>query len=727
MATVRVALPVPLPQAFDYAADDASSADLGRCVRVPFGNGEKTGVIVDLPPAGEAHSGKLRQVRAILRELPPLPPDWLRLARFTSAYYQAPLGEVVSASLPPALRRAALIPQRDPTALWPLGLTDAGRSALASHGRATLARRILQSLADCGPQTRAALREQFATSSAVGRAIGDLLAGDTICPVAPAPSAAPDLQPLRPAQSAAVYAIAAASGGYAAFLLYGVTGSGKTEVYLRLIDRSLSRGEQVLLLVPEIGLTPQLEARVAQRFPDALVVSLHSGQSDGARSRGFVQSLTGAADIVLGTRLAVFTPMPRLGLIVVDEEQDASFRQQDGVRYSARDLAVWRARDLGVPVVLGSATPSLESWHAAQRGRYALIGLPERALAEALPAVKLVDTRRVRLDNGLSPAMIEALRARLARSEQSLVFLNRRGYAPVLCCSSCGWVSGCRACSANLVYHAADRRLRCHHCGAETALPVHCPSCGNQDLQPFGRGTQRLEARLAQLFPEARVLRVDRDAARTPALWAQMLERIHANQADILVGTQMLAKGHDFARLTLVGVVGADASLFAADFRAAERLFAQLMQVGGRSGRADLPGEVYVQTEYPHHALYQALLTHDYAGFAAQQLKERRAAGFPPFAAHAILRAEAGQLAQSLDFLERAAAAAQPLPETVVFYDPVPMRLARRANLERAQLLIESSSRPALQATLSAWLPQLRAIKAPRDLRWHVEVDPLEL
>ena len=727
MPIVRIALPVPLPRSFDYVADDATEADIGRCVRVPFGQGEKTGVIVELPPQDAAFAGKLREVRAVLRELPPLPPDWLRLARFASAYYQAPLGEVVSASLPPALRRAALVPLRDPTAAWPLALTDSGRATLAEPGRNTVARRILQHIAEAGPQTRAELREHFAASPTAGKTIGDLLAQGALEPVAPAPLAAPDRPPLRPAQDAAVERIAADFGRYAAFLLYGVTGSGKTEVYLRLIDRLLERGGQALLLVPEIGLTPQLEARVAQRFPNALVVSLHSGQSDGARSRGFVQALTGAADIVLGTRLAVFTPLPRLGLIVVDEEHDASFKQQDGVRYSARDLAVWRAHDLGVPVVLGSATPAFESWHAARRGRYTLVELPERALADTLPAVKLIDTRRIRLDNGLSPLLIDALRQRLARGEQSLVFLNRRGYAPVLCCSFCGWVSACKACSANLVYHAADRRLRCHHCGAEGAVPEQCPSCGNQDLQPFGRGTQRLEARLAELLPEARILRVDRDAARTPAMWAQMLDSIHNHEADILVGTQMLAKGHDFARLTLVGVVGADASLFAADFRAAERLFAQLMQVGGRSGRAELPGEVLVQTEYPHHPLYHALVAHDYPGFAALQLDERQAAGFPPFAAHAILRAEAPQLAGALDFLHCAAAAAEPLPDSVVFYDAVPMRLARRANMERAQLLVESSSRRDLQALLADWLPKLYALKSPRDLFWHVEVDPLEL
>lgn len=720
-----MALPVPLPQAFDYLAPDAELEDIGRCVRVPFGKSEKTGVIIAMSDASSVPRNKLRPVRAIMRELPPLPPDWLRLADFTSRYYQAPLGEVVAASLPPALRRAALVPLRDPTAAWALTLTPRGRELLGKAGRDTIARRILRMIDTQGPQTRMVLREMAATA---GRAIGDLLAEGAIEPLAPTPGAEPSRRELRPAQAAAVERIASGFGRFGAFLLYGVTGSGKTEVYLRLVEQALARKQQALMLVPEIGLTPQLEARVCDHFPNALVVSLHSGQSDGARSRGFAHALNGAADIVLGTRLAVFTPLPRLGLIVVDEEHDASFKQQDGVRYSARDLAVWRARDVGVPVVLGSATPALETWHAAQRGRYTLIELPDRALASAMPSVRLIDTRRARLDNGLSEALVQALRERLERKEQSLVFLNRRGFAPVLCCTACGWVSACTSCAANLVFHQADGRMRCHHCGAEHAVPRDCPSCGNQDLQPFGRGTQRLEARLAELLPNARILRVDRDAARSPAEWARLLAAIHAHEADILVGTQMLAKGHDFPRLTLVGCVGADASLFAADFRAAERLFAQLMQVGGRSGRADLPGEVLVQTDYPDNALYRALKVHDYPGFAARQLAEREAAGFPPFAYHAILRAEAPRIAQSLEFLQQAGAfVRERADDALMLYDAVPMRLARRANMERAQLLVESVHRQALQTMLAEWLPFLRGLKTPRELYWHVEVDPLEL
>jgi primosomal protein N' (replication factor Y) len=449
--------------------------------------------------------------------------------------------------------------------------------------------------------------------------------------------------------------------------------------------------------------------------------------ADAARARGFLDGFAGRADIVLGTRLSMFMPLPRLKLIVVDEEHDASFKQQDGLRYSARDVAVFRAKQLGIPIVLGSATPALESFHHASSGRYRMLELQRRAVAEALPSVATVDTRREKLQDGLSAALVAAIGERLARREQSLVFLNRRGYAPVLACPSCGWISHCRRCAANLVVHLADKRMRCHHCGFETAIPRGCPDCGNQDVQPFGRGTQRLETALQERFPEARVLRIDRDSASTPKKWQALLAAIHAGEADILVGTQMLAKGHDFPLLTLVGVVGADAALFAADFRAPERLFAQLMQVGGRSGRAALPGEVLIQTEYPDHALYRALVDHDYAGFAANQLAERESAGFPPFAFQCLLRAESKTMEQSLAFLTEARAAAQALAgAAVMLYDPVPMRLSRLMSLERAQLLVESASRPALQAFLAAWGEALYKLKAARDLRWHLDVDPLE-
>jgi primosomal protein N' (replication factor Y) len=673
MNIVRIALDLPLPRLFDYLAGDSDESDIGRRAIVPFGKGSKTGVIIGLAAASEQPADKLKPVTAILRDMPALPPDWLALCEFCARYYQSPLGEVTSFALPPMLRRGKL------------------------------------------PRLAKAKDDAVSPAPSARDTVPGAGAGDITLP----------LPPLLPAQHAAVTAIVGA-GNFQTFLLHGVTGSGKTEVYLRAIDAVLAQGGQALMLVPEIALTPQLEGRVGARFPTARIVCANSGMADAARARGFLEALSGRADIVLGTRLAVFMPLPRLRLIVVDEEHDASFKQQEGLRYSARDVAIWRAHQLGIPVVLGSATPSLETFHHAGSGRYRLLELPERAVAEDMPVVRVIDTRRQKLQEGLSAELLAALALRLERGEQSLVFLNRRGYAPVLACPPCGWISRCRRCAANLVLHLADQRLRCHHCGFEAGIPRACPDCGNVDLLPFGRGTQRLETMLAERFPEARVLRIDRDSASTPKKWQALLATIHAGGADILVGTQMLAKGHDFPRLTLVGAVGADAALFAADFRAPERLFAQLMQVGGRSGRADLPGEVLIQTEYPDHALYRALADHDYARFAASQLDERRIAGFPPFSFQAMLRAEAREMAQALDFLAAARSTAESLAAGVMLYDPVPMRLQRLMTLERGQLLAESLSRPALQAFLPQWMDRLYALKMPAGLRWHLDVDPLE-
>lgn len=529
---------------------------------------------------------------------------------------------------------------------------------------------------------------------------------------------------LNAAQADAVAAIVSAQG-FQPFLLQGVTGSGKTEVYLEAIAAVLAQGGQVLMLVPEIALTPQLVARVAARFPDRHWVVATSGETPASRTRAFFDALTGRADIVLGTRLAVFMPLPRLSLVIVDEEHDPSFKQQEGFFFSARDLAVWRARQSQAPIVLGSATPSLESYHHAESGRYRRLLLPERANAADLPSVRLIDTRRMKLTDGLSQPLIEALAETLARGRQSLVFLNRRGYAPVLACPACGWISGCTRCAANLVLHLAEKRLICHHCGLARPIPPHCPSCGNLDLTPFGRGTQRVEARLSALFPQARILRIDRDSANTPRQWQAMLSRIHTGEADILVGTQMLAKGHDFPHLALVGVIGADASLFAADFRASERLFAQLMQVAGRAGRREEAGIVLVQTEHPGHPLYRALALHDYDAYARHLLAERRAANFPPFSHQAVLRADAPTLDSALAFLQDAQAAA-PIVEGVVVYEPVPMRLMRLKGRERAQLLVEAGHRRLLSVFLSRWRERLEAL-ARRALRWHLDVDPVEL
>jgi len=724
MAIVRVALPIPLPQVFDYTAEDADVEDVGRCVKVPFGRGERTGLIVGFGDEAGVEAPRLKAVLHIQRGVPPLPADWLELVAFVARYYHAPLGEVVALALPPGLRRADGVSDEDEDPL--LGVTQEGHLALAAARRASRAFALLQALgAEPGPWRRSGIRSRVG-----GEAVGELLRrGWLEIVVDPGARHEAGAQPLAtPEQAAAVEAIVGAGMRFRAWLLHGVTGSGKTEVYLRLAAHALAQGRQVLMLVPEIALTPQLEQRVAQRFAAANVVSLHSALADGARSRGFVQALTGRADIVLGTRLAVFAPLPRLGLILVDEEHDASYKQQEGVRYSARDVAVWRARQRDVPVVLGSATPSLESWFHARSERYALQVLGRRAVAATLPAVRCIDTRRIKLDEGLSPALQAAIAQRLERGEQSLVFLNRRGYAPVLSCPSCGWVSRCPHCSANLVVHLADRRLRCHHCGCDGPIPHACPSCGDQDIQPFGRGTQRIEARLTELFPQARVLRVDRDAARTRSQWEKLLDTIAAGEADILVGTQMMAKGHDFPKLTLVGVVGADASLHAADFRAPERLFQQLMQVGGRAGRGALPGEVLIQTEYPMHPLYVHLAKHDFDAFARMALQERRNAGFPPFTHQAMLRADAPVLEDAVEFLRHARRLAEErAPAGLRLYDPVPMRMTRLARRERAQLLVEADQRGLLQAFLADWVPVLYRQRTARELRWQLDVDPLEV
>ena len=724
MAIVRVALPIPLPQVFDYTAEDADVEDVGRCVKVPFGRGERTGLIVGFGDEAGVEAPRLKAVLHIQRGVPPLPADWLELVAFVARYYHAPLGEVVALALPPGLRRADGVSDEDEDPL--LGVTQEGHLALAAARRASRAFALLQALgAEPGPWRRSGIRSRVG-----GEAVGELLRrGWLEIVVDPGARHEAGAQPLAtPEQAAAVEAIVGAGMRFRAWLLHGVTGSGKTEVYLRLAAHALAQGRQVLMLVPEIALTPQLEQRVAQRFAAANVVSLHSALADGARSRGFVQALTGRADIVLGTRLAVFAPLPRLGLILVDEEHDASYKQQEGVRYSARDVAVWRARQRDVPVVLGSATPSLESWFHARSERYALQVLGRRAVAATLPAVRCIDTRRIKLDEGLSPALQAAIAQRLERGEQSLVFLNRRGYAPVLSCPSCGWVSRCPHCSANLVVHLADRRLRCHHCGCDGSIPHACPSCGDQDIQPFGRGTQRIEARLTELFPQARVLRVDRDAARTRSQWEKLLDTIAAGEADILVGTQMMAKGHDFPKLTLVGVVGADASLHAADFRAPERLFQQLMQVGGRAGRGALPGEVLIQTEYPMHPLYVHLAKHDFDAFARMALQERRNAGFPPFTHQAMLRADAPVLEDAVEFLRHARRLAEErAPAGLRLYDPVPMRMTRLARRERAQLLVEADQRGLLQAFLADWVPVLYRQRTARELRWQLDVDPLEV
>jgi len=716
---LRVALDVPLPTLFDYRAQGATRADVGYRVLVPFGKKRLVGVIFDVAAKSKLADSRLRPAEKILRDVAPLSREWLALAKFCSAYYHRPLGEVAATALPPRLRTAVPVPDlpRDYV------LTPAGRQALATISpRRRRLQEMLSRLA-AGPLSEADLR---APGSPPRSALKRGMEKGWVTRVDPERSE-PRLVQAHPLTSEQKAALASLRGGMDQFgvsLLFGVTGSGKTEIYLQLIAEVLARGKQVLILVPEIALTPALEGAFRGRFPGACLITQTSAMPDLERARGWLLSQSGLAHIVLGTRLAVFTPLPRLGLVVVDEEQDVSFKQQEGVRYSARDLAIARAQIAGSPAVLCSATPSLESWHHARSGKYHLFSLAKRAIHGAvLPEINLIDTRVHPVEDGFTVPLLEALTARLARREQSLVFLNRRGYAPVLACPACGWVKGCRRCSAHMVLHLSEQRLRCHHCGLAGGVPRVCPECGNPDLQAFGRGTQRVEITLAKKFPHARILRLDSDSMRGRGHLEDLLQR--AERADILVGTQILAKGHHFERLTLVGVLNADGGLFSSDYRASERCFAQLQQVAGRAGRANLPGEVLIQTRYPGNPLYRSLVNHDFAGFASSLLAERQAAGFPPFIFEAVLRAESSEAVRAMRFLRSAIELAPKRRASIALYDPAPMSLARLAGAERAQALLQSRSRPRLQAFLSEWSETLYRMPA-QGVRWHLDVDPIE-
>ena len=675
---LKIALDTPLNALFDYrwnaAADADAGADVplpqvGQLALVPFGRREVMGLIVGVSDSTDVPAAKLKDVLAVRSQLAPLSEQWLALAAFAADYYQRPLGEVALPGLPKNLR--------------------------------------------------------VLTTVALDRAIKKL------AKLADAHDGTPlNMPALNAAQQEAADAIGGARG-FKPTLLYGVTGSGKTEVYLQACAQVLAREDdaQILILVPEINLTPQLEGNIRARFPGVMLATLHSSLSEGERMLHWLAAHQGQARIVLGTRLAILASLPKLKLIVIDEEHDPSYKQQEGLRYSARDLAVWRAWQLQIPIVLGSATPSLESWHHAQTGRYRKLELRERAVKNAvLPRVKILDMERDKPKDGLTSHLVAALKLRMERGEQSLLFLNRRGYSPVICCESCGWISNCTRCTSFMVLHKPEHRLRCHHCSLELRIPRHCPTCGNVDLQPLGRGTQRVEEGLQQLFPEARILRIDADSTRKKGSAQEAFDTVHRGEVDILIGTQMVAKGHDFKKLTLVGILNPDTALFSQDYRASERLFAQLMQVAGRAGRAAQTeggsvSEVLIQTRYARHPLYDAVVNHDYDHFATTLLEERAQAALPPYLFQALLRAEAPELATAIEFLQ-AAKECMAHPQ-VTINDPIPMSMTRVYNVDRAQLLLESPSRPALQAFLKEWLNELRAMKSR--VKWSLEVDPLDI
>ncbi|MDH3286155.1 MAG: primosomal protein N' [Betaproteobacteria bacterium] len=727
MNIIKVALDVPVTTLFDYRLVDATIEDVGCRVVVPFGKKRAIGVIVEVLNTSSVAPGRLKPALQILRDSPRLENADLELLQFASDYYHYPLGAAIMGTLPARLRRPRLS-ARTRQVNGRFMLTEAGTAIDPSTlpARAHLKRRLL------------ALLHERAVDAADARALSarappvlkelmqeGLVRLDTsTSPLLTVPRPLQPAPPLTAEQEQALTAVIADLQRFRVHLLLGVTGSGKTEVYLHAMAAVLAAGCQALLLVPEIALTPQLESLVRSRFPDVPLVTLHSGLNDSERLAHWLEAQSGRAGVVLGTRLAVFAPMPQLGIIIIDEEHDGSFKQTDGFRYSARDIAVVRARQYGVPIILGSATPSLESYFNAANGRYQLSVLGQR-IGAPLPHIECVDTRGERLEDGLSGRLLQTLDEYLARGEQSLVFINRRGYAPVLMCHSCGWISGCHRCSAQLVLHLKQRQLRCHHCGHIAAIPPACPDCGNPQLAPLGQGTQRVEDALAQRYAESSVLRIDRDSMRPRHAWPAMRRRIYAGDVKILVGTQILAKGHDFPHLNLVGVLNADSMLYSADFRASERLLALLMQVAGRAGRGTTQGRVLIQTEFPNHPLYQALKLQDYRAFADRLLEERRQAGFPPFLYQALLRAEAPRLAAALDFLRAAAVSARSVSAPVTLYDPVPAAMPRRAGRERAQLLVQCESRARLQQFVGGWHRKLSENRSA-SARWAIDVDPLE-
>jgi primosomal protein N' (replication factor Y) len=692
-------------------------------VRVPFGRRQLIGVLVGVASESAVDAPKLKAALEILDEHSIVDPVTFDLLRWAAEYYHHPIGEVFAAALPFSLRAGQPSLQR--TAWW--CLSETGRQELSAPGarRAPRQRALLARLGTLG----------CATSDDIGAAFKpaqfrSLAARGWIVQAAAPATAALETRPSEVAltlpQAHCVAAILASLSTFAAHLLYGVTGSGKTEVYLRVIAAAIAEGGQALILVPEIALTPQLVDRFRRRFTSG-VVAVHSGLSAVERRDAWRAAHKGEARIIIGTRSAVFTSLPKLALIVVDEEHDPSYKQQEGFRYSARDLAVMRARGANVPIVLGSATPSLETLENAATARYSKHLLPQRPGAAQTPRMSIVDLRRHAADQGLSTPAVQAMDRHLKAGGQVIVFLNRRGYAPSLFCNACGWVAPCAHCDARMTLHRRAQQLRCHHCGAHSPVPAICASCG-QPLNPVGQGTERVEETLARLFPEAPLARLDRDTASARGAVQTVLDRVHSGEARILVGTQMLTKGHHFPEVSLVVIVDADQGLFASDFRATERLAQTITQVAGRAGRGSLAGEVMIQTEFPAHPLLNRLMAEGYEGFAVSALEERREAGWPPYSRLALLRAEAKDSLGLDVFLRAAVDSGRGLNQTAVkVLGPAAALIARRADHFRAHLLIETPARSTLQRFLKDWLPQVEKLRGPPGLRWSIDVDPLEV
>ena len=722
---LRVAVPVPLYGGFDYLdIGDAAPTPVGSRVLVRFGRRRLVAIVIEHAHESDVPATRLRAIEAVLDDAPVLDDELLGLLRWAARYYHHPVGEALATALPVALRRARMDQTPNRHRGWQAAANESANEPAAN---ATRQHELLAAIrATPHPTAHSHLLARFGSVQAPLKALERRgLIEPVDLPGALEHGVAGTAPALGDDQQVAVDHLCALGDAFHPVLLEGVTGSGKTEVYFQRMARTLAAGRQVLFLAPEIGLTPQLIERLRTRF-DAAIGVLHSQRSEGERADVWRAARAGDADIVIGTRSAVFTPLPRLGLIVVDEEHDGSYKQQDGFRYHARDVALRRAQQRGVPIVLGSATPALESLHNAEQKRFAHLQLPRRATGAAMPPIRVIDIRSRPLLGGLSDPMLAHVERHLAAGNQVMIFINRRGYAPALSCHDCGWIAPCARCDAPLTLHGGGARLQCHHCGANEPAPPACPSCGSKQLVALGAGTERVAGALRSRFPDVRIARFDRDSMARKGRLESQLADVASGATQLLVGTQMLAKGHDFARLTCVGVLDVDGGLFSADFRAAEHMAQLVTQVAGRAGRGDLAGEVWLQTRNPEHPLLHRLLSDGYDGFARAALTERREAGLPPYGHLALLRAEAHDMQSPQAFLEQAAATIN-VDEHIACWGPVPAPMQRRAGRYRAHLLLHATRRARLHPALDHWQRVLADLPGARRVRWSIDVDPQDL
>jgi primosomal protein N' (replication factor Y) len=729
---IKVAVPAPLYTTFDYLlpATIQSPPAAGCRVKVPFGRRSMIGVVTGLSGSSDIDPKRLKKLQLVLDDNPVIPAEVLELLLWTARYYQHPPGEVISTALPTLLRQGKAA-EIHGSLLWRLASADVDTEALLRRApRQLQLYRLLQQHGGELDEERLRVLEHETGTSLRSTAKALLEKGVVEQREQPClPAAVIEAEPapnMNNEQLDAVNAIRGDLTRYHAHLLHGITGSGKTEVYMALAQEVLAAGKQVLVLAPEIGLTPQLTDRFRRRL-GVCVAALHSGLTDSQRLCAWCTAASGEARLLIGTRSAIFTPMPDLGLIIVDEEHDGSYKQQDNLRYNARDLALVRARQKDIPVVLGSATPALESLYNAWRGQYRLHHLTQRAIADKPPRIELVDLCRQPMHEGLSAKLQQHIGAHLQQDGQVLLFLNRRGFSPVLMCHACGWSQSCRRCDAHMTYHRNKRLLRCHHCGAETALPPACPDCGGEELISLGAGTERIEQALATMYPHCKVERIDRDSTRRKGALQSKLDSAQSGAAHILVGTQMLAKGHDFPNVTLVGILDTDQGLYSGDFRAAEHLAQLITQVAGRAGRAHKTGEVLIQTHHPDHPLLQTLLHHGYEGFARAALAERKQVGFPPYRHLALLRCEAIKAEAGTEFMQAARALlVQAGTDNVDVFGPVPAPMEKRAGRYRTQLMLQSTERKPLHRLILPWVQALQQLKAAGRVRWSLDIDPYD-